>query len=576
MEKMSKQPPGANPASGAHGGGVRGDRVNRGSRTFVGRFGRMFRTLPAAEFDEHKLKELAQAMSAPPEMKDGKPAAAVETDERIQDGEENSRISAGYTYLGQFIDHDITFDPASSLQKRNDPDGLTDFRTPALDLDCLYGRGPEDQPYMYDHAGRKFILGEPLHEKIGGPIKTHDLPRLGVRHRAVIGDKRNDENVIVSQLQGVFLQFHNRLADEHHDLSFSEIQRLVRWHYQYVVVHDYLPKIVGDATMNKIWPDRHIGNVCGHGPHLCYYHFRDAAYMPIEFAAAAYRYGHSMVRPIYRLNTEHHSNGPADDPSIAGRFFIFAGVQERGLNGFGRFPRDWAIDWSLFFDINGSGTRTLQSGEGKFRLQPAYKIDTSIVNPLAYLPEFSLPPKPVGTALTVAAKPTVPHSTLQSTEQNSKNPSNLAIRNLLRGNSMGLPSGQTVAIAMGEEPIKSDKLMVGKAQLNDDGSVDAKNIGTVAGGYFNNNSPLWFYVLAESNAQWREKTAGMNPEDANKTEVTLGTVGGRIVAETLIGLLLADSHSFLNQAPTWRPPTANKTTGEYTMGDFIKYALNIK
>ena len=113
-------------------------------------------------------------------------------------------------------------------------------------------------------------------------------------------------------------------------------------------------------------------------------------------------------------------------------------------------------------------------------------------------------------------------------------------------------------------------------RTDDDGSVDAKTIDTIAGGYFNNNAPLWFYVLAESNAQWREKTAGMNPEDANKTEVTLGTVGGRIVAETLIGLLLADSHSFLNQSPTWRPPTANKTTGEYTMGDFIKYALNLK
>ena len=109
--------------------------------------------------------------------------------------------------MGQFIDHDITFDPDSSLQKRNDPDGLIDFRTPALDLDSLYGRGPDDQPYMFDADGRKFILGDPLTEEIGGEPKTFDLPRLGDKHRAVIGDKRNDENVIVSQLQSAFLYF---------------------------------------------------------------------------------------------------------------------------------------------------------------------------------------------------------------------------------------------------------------------------------------------------------------------------------------------------------------------------------
>ncbi len=564
MDRMPKKQVGQSRAAGAHGGGVRGDQVNRGSRVFEGRFGRLFRALPAAEFAGADLEALAQAMSAEPERIGNKPAAEPETAEKIQDGEENTGISAGYTYLGQFIDHDITFDPASSLQKRNDPDALVDFRTPALDLDSVYGRGPADQPYMYDTTGRKFVLGDPLSENIGLPAITFDLLRMPHNKRAVIGDKRNDENVIVSQLQSTFLQFHNRVADDHPTMRFAEIQEFVRWHYQYIVLHDFLPRIVGEQTMDAVWKDRKaFGNVCGHGPKLCFYHFHDNPFMPIEFAAAAYRFGHSMVRPLYRLNTKHLQNGPGDDPSIAGRFFIFAGVQERGLNGFGQFPRHWAIDWSLFFDMNGSGKKG-----GRARVQPAYKIDTSLVNPLAFLPEFSKDPAAVGTALTV--------TTLQSTEITHTNPSNLAIRNLLRGNSMGLPSGEDVARAMGLVPLTPAELWVGKAQKDDDGTVDKVNdIAEIAEGRFVGKSPLWFYCLAEGNAQWLKAVKGKSVEKANLTPTTLGPVGGRIVAETLIGLLLGDSHSFLNQDPLWKPKVPMAKADGFTMGDFIKYALRV-
>src|SRR6185437_15636315 len=113
-----------------------------------------------------------------------------------------------YTYFGQFIDHDLTFDPASSLQKQNDPDALVDYRTPRFDLDNVYGRGPDDQPYLYED-GRTFILGRKLSGAQANP-RARDLPRSAVNdakshpHRAIIGDPRNDENVIVSQLQGLF------------------------------------------------------------------------------------------------------------------------------------------------------------------------------------------------------------------------------------------------------------------------------------------------------------------------------------------------------------------------------------
>ena len=561
---MPKKKPGESRAAGAHGGGVRGDQVNRGSRIFEGRFGRLFRALPAAEFDSGDLETLARQMSADPERNGNAPVASPETADKIQDGEENTGIAAGYTYLGQFIDHDITFDPASSLQKRNDPDGLIDFRTPALDLDSVYGRGPDDQPYMYEAKGRKFVLGDPLSENVGLAPVTFDVPRMPQNKRAIIGDKRNDENVIVSQLQSTFLQFHNRVADDNPSMRFPDIQRFVRWHYQYIVLHDFLPRIVGEKTMDDIWKDRKAARrECGDGPKLCYYHFHDDPFMPIEFAAAAYRFGHSMVRPIYRLNAKHTQNGPADDPSIAGRFFIFAGVQERGLNGFGQFPRHWAIDWSLFFDINGSGTKG-----GTVRVQPSYKIDTSLVNPLAFLPEFSSDPAAIGTKLTV--------QTLQSTEVAHTSPNNLAIRNLWRGNSMGLPSGEDVARAMGFVPLTPEELWVGKAQKKEDGTPDkVSGISTVAEGRFIGKSPLWFYCLAEANAQWLKAVKGKSVAKSNTTATSLGPVGGRIVAETLIGLLLGDSHSFLNQDPNWKPmiPTANADS--FTMGDFIQYALRV-
>src|SRR6202162_2681229 len=133
----------------AHGGGVRGDNSVPRSSLFEGRFGRMFRNLPSAEWAKQALIDLGNAMTASPESVGKFPSAAFEDETtRIQDDEENAGVPAGYTYLGQFIDHDITFDPASSLQQQNDPEALTDYRTPRLDLANLYGRGPDDQPYL--------------------------------------------------------------------------------------------------------------------------------------------------------------------------------------------------------------------------------------------------------------------------------------------------------------------------------------------------------------------------------------------------------------------------------------------
>jgi hypothetical protein len=549
-----------------HGGGVRGDQLGTRSSLFEGRFGRMFRSLPPAEWPKKALMDLGEQMTAQPERDEQNPAlpaAEPEADDtRIQDSEENAGMAAGYTYVGQFIDHDITFDPASSLQQQNDPEALVDFRTPRLDLDCLYGRGPADQPYMYN--GNRLRVGRPLAE-LDHATKVRDVPRFvdpqdpGAPKRALIGDKRNDENVIIAQLHAALLQFHNKLVDENRDEPFEEVQRLVRWHYQWLVVNDFLTTVCGPEVVAEILPHNGKGQpIWQNPPRLSFFKWRENPFMPIEFSAAAYRFGHSMVRPIYRLNTRLKGG---DDPvtatldeirrGLAGRFFIFAGVQRRGLNGFDEFPQQWAIDWSLFFDVDGSGTKT-----GKQRVQPAYKIDTSLTNPLGFLPEFSTittDPPP----LTIAQLQATPNDPVN-------NPANLAQRNLLRGMAMGLPSGQDVARAMGLEPIADEHLRIGKAVVEDWAtnkpitSVDPRFAG---------RAPLWFYILAEAQYEWFVRATGPGGK-RDEEPVRLGIVGRRIVAETLIGLLLGDGHSYLRQAPNWQP-----SHGLTTFGRLLDFAL---
>jgi Animal haem peroxidase len=489
------------------------------SPQFEGRFGRMFRTLPPAKFSEQALKDLAIAMVA--ELED------PPTEETEIDGEENTAISAGYTYLGQFIDHDLTFDPSSSLQKQNDPDAVVDFRTPRFDLDCLYGRGPDDQPYLYRGDGIRLLQGRPLTGHPQDP-KTRDLPRNnpadGDPKRALIGDPRNDENVIVSQLHAAMIRFHNRMADIHPNASFARVQRLVRYYYQWVVLYDFLPTIIGREALEGILPHlaKKGSNVLKDKPDLRFFTWRNDPFIPVEFSVAAYRFGHSMVRPIYRLNT-----------TLPDRQPIFSlDAQVDNLVGFREFPSNWAIDWSLYFDFGNKPPKL-----GKTRIQPAYKIDTSLVNPLGGLP------------------PSIA----------SKIPS-LAERNLLRGLRMGLPSGQDVAKKMGFPVIPDKKLLVGMAAVPDEEEGGESKPLTEVSAEFAGKAPLWYYILAEAQQAFQKKPR-------NDTPILLGPVGGRIVGEVFVGLMLGDRHSFLSQDPTWEPAKELTRDGKFGMAELITQAM---
>jgi hypothetical protein len=535
-----------------------------------GRFGRMFRWLKGETYEKHDLNALALAMiqfehaternpQNQAHVPEGEPYAEgpdilmkLRVGEPVHEGaelldtafgvsepdDENPAIPAGFTYFGQLVDHDLTFDPNSSLQKQNDPDALEDFRTPRMDLDSLYGRGPDDQPYLYeDQNGVRFLLG-----RRGGKPRPADLPRNG-EQRALVGDPRNDENAIVSQLQVVLLNFHNRVIDKLMEVrpelptheQFAEAQRIVRWHYQYLVLNDYLKRIVGKATWQAVF----LGNGTESHPKPRLQVFRPKTgepYMPVEFSAAAFRFGHSMVRPSYALRADRaDAGGSRKEPFTRDPRFhrvpIFSELRRgpasgpaANLQGFGELSDGFEIDWHLFFCRDELPTEEVTTdGETRIRVradvrtQPGYRIDTKLVDPLA------------------------------SGNRPDGIPS-LAYRNLVRGSTFELPSGQAVARALGVKPLTEHQLWDEKAERPH---------------AFAYRAPLWFYILREA-----ELTKKQGLESDGLGGHHLGEVGGRIVAEVLTGVALHDHTSYLYQDPTWTPLTEKERSGFDAGPDF--------
>lgn len=518
-------------ARSKHGSPVRGMDSVAHSSVRDQRFGRMFRNLPAAAFTEDTLTDLAKTMfqgEFAEKIEEGKPVDVALNEREPED--ENPAIPAGFTYFGQFLDHDITFDPVSSLDRFNDPDALQDFRTPRLDLDSVYGSGPADQPFLYEDDELHLLLGDD--KDFDGTRKNRpDLPRNAAKiRRALLGDKRNDENVIVSQLHATFLRFHNKVVDTSRSRDFGLCQQTVRWHYQWIVLHDFLPRIIGKETYERVIVGR------GEKPNIRFYNPQGRyAFIPVEFSVAAYRYGHTMVRPSYSLNgtvtkpdpIEQRFNGKKAKFNRIPIFSLTDVIQHprANLNGFRELPDFWAIDWAFFFDgVAPEGPPPA----GAVLPQPSYKLDTTLVDPLTSLPDHQREPIHIRRAL--------------------------AALNLLRGWRLGLPSGQAVARHMEMEALSDE-------QLFDSEDEDRKRArGALLSdhpGIFKDNAPLWFYILREAEIFGNSQH--------------LGPVGGTIVAEVLAGLIREDRHSFLAQWPKWRPTLPGAEVGHFTMADLVNF-----
>jgi Animal haem peroxidase len=417
---------------------------------------------------------------------------------------DNPTMTAGSTFVGQFTDHDITFDQTSQLGQTANPLTSPNSRTRALDLDSVFGGGPAIRPDLYV-PNPDGSVGPAL--KLGSGGVHEDVPRVPTgdgSYSALLGDPRNDENVIIAGLHSAHVLFYNRVltelanfslrpfpaardADpEHFYVRYLIARQVTLWHYQWLLVHEHLPQIAGPDVVSDVL-DR--GNRFYRPP-------PGDAFLPIEFGAAAYRFGHSMVRPSYRANFTSgtgDSANPAADPFFA---LVFDATQP-AFNGpvtgdrddlLGGYPAARRyVGWQTFFDL----------GDGQVKNNK--KIDPTISSVL-----FTLPIPAIA-----------PHT--------QKAPAVLPQRNLLRQLTWGLPSGQAVARAMGVVPLAA-------ADLADIGGVYRP---------FATSTPLWYYILAEA----KIAADGLH----------LGPVGGRIVTETLIGLLRADPASYLSAFPRFSP-----------------------
>lgn len=486
-----------------------------------GKFGRMFPNLPPLAVPDAPLESLAKAMvdaAAPP----------------IGD---NPEIAAGFTYLGQFVDHDLTLDTTPLVKQDADPTATRNFRTPALDLDSLYRDGPGVDPELYGRANlppygptAKLLVGMTDPVVGAGPFDApgrfpNDLPR-NPAGRAIIGDQRNDENLLVAQTHVAFLKFHNRVVDHlmetRPDLTgddlFFEARRLVTWHYQWIVLFDFVERLTEPGLIRRIMQAGRR-----------FYRFRERPYMPVEFAAAAYRLGHSMIRQEYSHNRIFRPGGAA--PAAFDLLFVFTGksgailgdlvddpavAPHPGAPGgkLRRLPSNWIIDWRRFFDFDPDLRGDLPVGD----VNRARLLDGQLVRAL-----HALPDQAAGSVEAI-----------------------LAFRNLRRGVTLGLPSGQSVAAAMGVPALDPKAI----AAAGPDGAEAARH-------GLHLQTPLWYYILKEAEILASGKR--------------LGPVGSTIVAEVFLGIVHGDRDSFLWQRSNWVPELPARVRGTYRMTDLLEF-----
>jgi len=472
-------------------------------------------------------------VESPQTVSDLKQLSFAMVDLNQRGGDNDSPIPAAYTYFGQFVDHDITLEvqpadlpPSASgsmsalladdmapMPADEIPKVLRNFRTATLDLDNLYGPPAPRDPTNGDKMliGTVSKLNATAEPFIRPPGKgdDNDVPReprssdLLHDRAAMIGDPRNDENLIVSQMHLAFLKAHNRLVDEGHD--FEDARRILRQHYQHIVVHDYLRRVADPAV---------VDDVLGKGTR--WYDATAAPFfMPLEFAVAAFRFGHTMVRAAYNFNT--NFNFADGRPATLELLFTFTALS--GQLGFGTgtdtLPENWIIEWE---NLIGNGPTVNKARRFDPQLAALVNGETKAL--------FGLRALDGAVEQGLAAR--------------------LAARNLLRGYRLRMPTGQAVARTLGLPVLTADEIRA--AAPDQEQALEA--------GGFLERTPLWFYLLAEARHHGGAR---------------LGPVGSTIVAGVLIGLVRNSADSILGAAE-FAPSLPAATQGAFELSDLLRFA----
>ena len=435
---------------------------------------------PFAGHDETHLRELSMRMKDIPQNRRGRPRRG-------------DLAPSGFVYLGQFLDHDLTRDETRLEHAAAAPERTGNFHAPRLNLESVYGNGPQKSPDLYDHSERgseTFLLGhtEALpREQI--PSTPDDFYRPN--GRALLADHRNDQHLILAQLHIVFLQFHNRMVDYikgggateeafPNETIFETARRLAVWHYQWIIRNEFLKWFILPEILADIEKD---------GPRFFKpFSGENIPALPIEFTQAAFRFGHSMVQPQYDINC------------WVGVLRLRDLIRKTRPNQTGEsLPADRVVDWNRFTLTWG--------GNANF----AENIDPIISEDMFNLPTAAMP------FFSKVRPPPLPEMTL------------------LRGSRIGLPSGQEACRAVDVEPLTSAQI-----GFDDDGNEFLRARG------INERTPLWYYLLREAEVRGIRRFRGGE---------CLGPLGSRIVAEVLLGVMDADPGHYLNVDPNWRPLT---------------------
>jgi hypothetical protein len=471
----------------------------------------------------------------------------------------DASVPAGFTYLGQFVDHDLTMDRTDAqLGEDVNLDELLQGRSPALDLDSVYGRGPTDRHdrIFYQRDGVQLKVGSTSattfpDDRVNVELEGFDLPRAGGtagtradRRKPLIPDLRNDENLAVAQTHLAFIRFHNRLAAElaltglTGGRLFAATHDEVVRHYQWMLRTDFLPRIVDPAIVADVFAHgRRFFEATGRG----HGHAGQPPTMPIEFSVAAYRLGHSMVRGAYQWNRVFNTTGPGGLATLL-QLFTFTGVSGNFQPGAGlpelddpnsgtvdTLPTNWIVDFRRLYDFTEAGRPDLAAPASGGNV--AKRIDTLMVDPLAQLPAGTFGGR--GSDIPPVQR-------------------NLAFRNLTRANMVRLGTGQQLAKLLGATPLTEAQIL--------DGNQGAALTGLTAGqrAAVSANTPLWFYILREA-----EFNGGR-----------LGTVGGRLVAE-VFHRAMEGSRTSIVRSPSWRP-RLGPDRGTFRMTDLLLFAFEGK